>query len=386
VNRNIKVLLAVSVLFGAATGIYEFVLPYYLAERGLSFQNMGAIFAIAAAGTLLLRILFGRLADLRGRKPFYGLTLGASAAALGLTPLTASVAGQSALKTIRDAMYYTRESLHPVVLYEESRGRFMDFLGKTRGMEFLFMAAGTLLAGWFFTTWGTHGNLWAGALMLGAGFLLFWLLFRERADRPRRASDSLPLRALLSLHMHPNLIIIMISVFIFNIGMTTSHCFIMPLFFSEKFGVSEYAVSWVMLLHRLTIALPLLLAGSLRIRRLKAVYIGALAFEGTLLSASALIPHFHPAAAVWLLHDLLGAGLWIPVQGLLIQQHTHPETRALTVGKLMAYGGIGTIIGPWLAGHLSQHLNISAPFFASGLLLILAALALLPLRLPRQHT
>jgi predicted MFS family arabinose efflux permease len=186
--------------------------------------------------------------------------------------------------------------------------------------------------------------------------------------------------------MHPNLIIIMISVFIFNIGMTTSHCFIMPLFFSEKFGVSEYAVSWVMLLHRLTIALPLLLAGSLRIRRLKAVYIGALAFEGTLLSASALIPHFHPAAGVWLLHDLLGAGVWIPVQGLLIQQHTSPETRALTVGKLMAYGGIGTIIGPWLAGHLSQHLNISAPFFASGLLLILAALALLPLRLPRQHT
>ena len=162
-NRNVKTVLAVSVLFGAATGIYEFILPYYLAARGLSFQDMGAVFAIAAAGTLLLRIVFGHLADLWGRKPLYGLTLGASAAAMALTPLSASVSGQSALRTVRDAMYYTRESLHPVVLYEESRSRFMDFLGKTRGMEFLFMAAGTLLAGWLFTTWGTHGNLWAAA-------------------------------------------------------------------------------------------------------------------------------------------------------------------------------------------------------------------------------
>ena len=45
-----------------------------------------------------------------------------------------------------------------------------------------------------------------------------------------------------------------------------------------------------------------------------------------------------------------------------------------------------TIIGPWLAGHLSQHISISAPFFVSGLLLILTALALLPLRLaPRTQ-
>ena len=383
-NRNIKTLLAVSVLFGAAAGIYEFVLPYYLSEQGLSFQSMGAIFAIAAAGTLLLRIVVGRLADLRGRKPFYGLTLGASAAAMGLTPFSASIWGQSALKTVRDAMYYIREFLHPVVLYEESRGRFMDFMGKTRGMEYLFMAAGTLLAGKLFITWGTHGNLWAAAAMLAAGFLLFWLLFREGAGRMRQATENLPLRELFSFNMPRNLIVIMISAFIFSIGMTTSHCFIMPLFFSDKFGVSEYAVSWVMLLHRLSIALPLLVAGRLRIRRLKAVYIGALAFEGTLISVSALIPGFHAAAAVWLLHDFLGAGVWIPIQGLIIQEHTSPETRALQVGKIMAYGGIGTILGPALAGYLCQNINVSAPFFISGLLVVLASLALLPLRLERR--
>jgi len=157
----------------------------------------------------------------------------------------------------------------------------------------------------------------------------------------------------------------------------------MPLFFSEKFGVSEYTVSWIMVAHRLTIALPLLVAGSLPIRNLKGVYIWTLAVEGAVLSASAVIPNFYGAAIVWLLHDLLGAGVWIPVQNLIIQDYTDPDQRALQLGKILAYGGIGTIIGPGLAGVLSEFVNISAPFFASGILMIAAAVALLPLRLDK---
>ena len=115
-NRNVKVLLAVSVLFGAAVGSYEFVLPYYLTERGLSFQSMGTIFAIAAAAMVPIRILMGRFADRWGRKTFYGISLGGSAVTMWLTPMSASVAGQSVLKTAREAMLMTRETLHPVGL------------------------------------------------------------------------------------------------------------------------------------------------------------------------------------------------------------------------------------------------------------------------------
>jgi len=170
-------------------------------------------------------------------------------------------------------------------------------------------------------------------------------------------------------------------VFIFNVGLTISHSFIMPLFFSEKFGVSEYAVSWVMVIHRVTIALPLLLAGSLPFQNLKGAYMWALVVEGVVLSTSALIPNFYGASIVWLLHDLLGAGVWIPIQNLIIQDHTEPDQRALQLGKIFAYGGTGSIVGPWLAGVLSQYISISAPFFASGLLMIVAAAALTPMRL-----
>ena len=60
---------------------------------------------------------------------------------------------------------------------------------------------------------------------------------------------------------------------------------------------------------------------------------------------------------------------------------TRPESRALEVAKILAYGGVGTILGPALAGYLAAHVSVSAPFFVSGLLLILASLVLLQLRI-----
>ena len=382
-NRNIKVLLAVSALFGVTSGAYDFVLPYYLKERGLSFESMGLIFAFASAGMLALRVMMGQLADRWGRKMFYGLSLGASAVAMSLTPLTASVLGQSVLKTIREAMLLTRDTHHPVILYEESRGRFMDFLGKTRGFEYIFQGVGTVVPGVTIAVLGTGGNLLLAGAVMAVTFLVFWLLFGESWSPHQRLAQA-GLRDLFSFRMHRNLQIITISTFIFNVGLTTSHSFILPLFFSEKFGVSAGVVAGVMVIHRLTIALPLLLAGAMAIRRLKDVYILTLALEGAILAASAMIPNFYGAAGVWLLHDLLGAGLWIPVQNLIIQEYTDPANRALEMGKILAFGGVGTILGPFLAGVLAER-NISAPYFVSGVLMIVAVIPLLWMRLgPRE--
>lgn len=383
-TRNVKIVLAVSVAFGGATGMYEFVLPYYLAERGLSYQSMGTVFGVAAAAMLVLRVLMGRLADVWGRKPFYGLSLAGSAVAMGLTPLTGSVVGQAALKTVREAMLLTRETVHPVVLYEEGQRRFLDFMGKTRGMEFIFQAGGTLLAGSVIATLGTTGNLTLAGALMAVGFVAFWALYREKDRGEATQPAETRLRDLFSFDMHRNLKIVTVAFFIFNIGMWTSHSFIMPLFFAEKFGVSRYAVSWVLMLHRLTAVASLMLIGRLHLRHLKAAYMLAWVVEGLILSASALIANFHAAAAVWLLHDVVGAGVWVPVQNMVIQQYTRPDRRALELGKIHAYGGIGTMIGPWLAGALSEQYGVSAPFFVGGLFIAVAGVALAPLRLEHR--
>jgi len=384
VTRNVKTVLFVSVLFGASTGIYEFVLPYYLKERGLSYEQMGAVFAVAAAGMLGLRIIMGRLADLWGRKLFYSLALGGSSVAIWLTSLVGSVAGQAALKTLREAMVLTRETVHPIVLYEESRGHFMRWLGKTRGFEFLLQAGGTVIAGVTIAgVLGTAGNLRLAALLTGVGFVLFWLVFRERWERGEQTAPKGGVWQLVNLDLHPNLKVLAVSILIFNIGLTVSHSFVMMLYFPDKFGVSKEVVGWVMVGHRLTIALPLLfIAGTLVRRHLRAVYIWTLAAEGAAIAGSALIPHFYGAAGLWLVHDLIGAGVWTPIQSLIIQEYTRPETRALEMGKVLAFGGLGTILGPLLSGFLYRA-GLNAPFIASGLLMIVAAMGLYGMKLER---
>ena len=378
-KRNVVTLLAVSVLFGTSVGIYEFVLPFYLQEQGISFEAMGFIFAVASAAILGLRVGIGTLSDMWGRKIFYSLALILAAAAQWLTALSTRVAGQALLKTIRDTAFATREIMHPIVLFEESERRFLDLIGKTRGLEYLFQAGGTLIAGATIVALGTGGNLKLAGVLAGAAFVVFATAFRERPIPIRLAGISL--REMVGLGGMPrNLKVIAVSSFIFTIGLSSSHCFIMPLFFAEKFAMGRATVAWIMFAHRLTLGLPMLVVGQLPIRNYKAWYIGTMLIEGVAIGGAAVIPGALGATAVWLLHDLIGAGVWAPIQNTLIQQHSRPDARGLDVGRVAAIGLVGGIFGPFIAGYLAA-VWIGGPFLVSGVLTMLAAVPLAWLRL-----
>ncbi len=393
-TRNVKIVLLVSVLFGASTGIYEFVLPYYLQERGVTPQAMGAIFAAAGVGMLVLRIVMGRLADRWGRKLFYGISLAGSSVAIWLTSAFGSGLSQGALKTLREAMFLTRDTVHPIVLYEESRGKFMRWLGKTRGFEYLFQAGGTVISGLTLTgavvlgvalpALGTGGNLRLAAVLTGVGFFLFLgrLPRALGAAGDGGADERVGGGA---------------RVAFFRSASQSESARRLPAHLQHRFEHESLVrddalfpgqVRRLQGTHRRgdgaasrTIAVPLLLiSGTLVKRHLRAAYIWTLAVEGAIISVAALIPNFYAAAGVWLLHDLLGSGVWTPIQGYIIQEHTRPETRALEMGKVLAFGSIGTIIGPLLSGYLYQR-NLNAPFIASGLLMIVAAFVLYGLRM-----
>ncbi len=359
----------VSIIIGASVGIYEFVLPYYLKEQGVSFERMGYIFSISTVAMFVVRILSGRLADTWGRKRVYVVGVLSCALATLLTPLTAGIILLILLKTARDVGMLMRDTVHPILIYEENRSKFMNFIGKTRGMEFLFQAAGTTIAGASFVVLGTGRNLWlaGGLVFIALIFLALGLQVKSVEEKENTVKSTL-----LSLNLPRNLLIIMAANFIFSIGLSISHSFIMPLFFSEKFKVSESIVSIVMVIHRITIALPMLVIGNLKIKKLKAFYISAVFIQGIVTSASALIPNFVIASAVWLLHDFVGAGVWGPIQSTIIQQSCRDESRGSDMSKTIAFSALGGAVGPTLAGYLAN-ISISAPFFISGLLIILSA-------------
>lgn len=375
---NFRVLLLVSVLFGVAGGIYEFVLPYYLSGRGLSFTNMGYVFSASTLAMFAVRLGLGNLADRWGSKRLYLLALGSVALACFATPFTAGLFALIALKTMREVGVLARETAHPILLYREGRSRFAGFIGRTRGAESLFQALGVFLAGAGLVVLGDRGMLWAGAVAVGLGVVVLGLGVRGPRDGAAAAGGGI--RRLLSLDLPRNLKVIMVANFIFAVGLSTSHCFIMPLFFSEKFGVDPSTVSTVMAIHRLTSVAPLLLAGYLPARHYRAIYIGAIVMEGLTISAAAVIPVFFWAAAVWLFHDLVGAGLWIPIQSAIIQDECREASRGLDLSKTLAFAALGGSIGPMLAGYLSG-LSISAPYLVSGIIVTASAGVLLALRL-----
>ncbi|MGQ9609379.1 MAG: MFS transporter [bacterium] len=367
-SRNIKILLIVSIIIGASVGIYEFILPYYLKEQGVSFEKMGYIFSISTVAMFIVRIVSGKLADTWGRKRVYVIGVLSCALATLLTPFTASMLLLILLKTTRDVGILMRDTVHPILIYEENRSKFMNFIGKTRGMEFLFQATGTTIAGASFIVLGTGRNLWLAGILV---FIALMFLALGLHVKPIEEKENTIKRTFLSLNLPRNLIIIMFANFIFSIGLSISHSFIMPLFFSEKFKISEGVVSIVMVIHRITIALPMLVIGNLKIKRLKAFYIGSVFIQGIVTSVSALIPNFIVASAVWLLHDFVGAGVWGPIQSTIIQQSCRDESRGSDMSKTIAFSALGGAIGPTLAGYLSN-ISISAPFFMSGLLIILS--------------
>ncbi len=415
-SRNVKVLLIVSVLFGVAGGLYEFVLPYYLTGRSISFRNMGTIFALSAAGMFFVRLGVGEAADVWSRKRLYLLALVVSAGAFFVTPLTASVWLLVGLKTLRDGGLLMRDTVHPILLYQENRGRFLDFIGKTRGIEYTFQAAGTLIGGTMLVAWGSIRSLGIGGTVLLTALLLLAVGVHELKTKPPGSSEANPgqivsapsepkdgatpsqmsgkpstisnkprLATFFTRDMDRNLKTIMFANFIFSIGLSTSHCFIMPLFFSQKFGVSVTTVATVMLIHRLTLGLPMLFVAHVPPHHFKKVYLVTVILEGLSMSLGGIIPHFFWASAIWLLHDLIGAGIWIPIQSTIIQQCCREETRGRDLSKTLVFSALGGAIGPLLAGYLAGR-SISAPFVVSGLIVLLSVLPLVRLSLPVTTT
>ena len=383
-NRNVWTLLIVSALFGLAFGVYELALPLYLDSKGIKMVHMGIIFAVPALCTFVVRIGFGSLSDFFQRKPFYTGSLSLTTLACLLTPLTIHVWLQVLCKCLHQGAMELRKTLHSVLLFEAAEEDFIDNIGKTNGAEFLLMGVGAVAAGYWMRLDRRVGLasedsvFWLSVGMLAIAAIVFACLFTEKTvlrPPPKRSA----LREILAVDLGRPLLIMTASMFVFNIGLSASHCQVMPLFFRAKFGFENDTVGWIMAGHRFTIGLPLILVGQVVKQPMKWVYIVFLVVEGLVLSASGMIAIPWLATGIWLLHDMIGAGIWMPTQFTLLQRFAKPESRGAEVSKVMALSYLGWVIGPPMAGWLYEK-NLSLPFIVGGVLMCVSALMLIPLR------
>ncbi len=371
-------------MFGLGLGIYEFVLPYFLDEHGISMQRLGVIYAAGAVFVFVVRIYAGELSDRVGRKGLYAASLLITSAVSGLTPYAPIFWMQMVLKSLREAGSTVFDSMYQLALHDEERWRYLDRVGKVRGLQALAAAAGVFGAGWLLVSRAYTGAFVLSAFVLFAAAVMFMAGYRQPASHtPQSARESL--RGTFSLDLHRPLLVLAASAFVFTAGLAVSHCFVMQLFWSRQFGVAPMAVGTVLMLHRLTLGLPMLFVGWVVKRHLKQIYVVAVILEGAALAASGLMSSFTLAVVIWLMHDLFGAGVWIPIQSKLIQRYSRPATRGRDVSKVFAVASLGWIVGPLIAGAVFEHWY-SGPFVISGTIMILSALVLLALPADEAET
>ncbi|HEY4383921.1 MAG TPA: MFS transporter, partial [Ktedonobacteraceae bacterium] len=74
----------------------------------------------------------------------------------------------------------------------------------------------------------------------------------------------------------------------------------------------------------------------------------------------------------------IGEGAVTPTISTLLSFASSQEAQGETLGLAQGVGGLGRIIGPLLAGIIYQALKPGSPFIAGGILVVLAAIAVLP--------
>jgi predicted MFS family arabinose efflux permease len=153
---------------------------------------------------------------------------------------------------------------------------------------------------------------------------------------------------------------------------------VLQLYWTERFDVGTGTVGILLMLHRVAMGVPLFFVGLAIKRRLKESFIIFLVLEGIALCVTVFVPSFLPAALIWLIHDLFGAGIWLPVQSALIQRFSREQSRGRDLSLVFAVQSLGWIFGPVIAGSVFRHW-LGGPYFLSGVLIILAGLVLLPL-------
>ena len=372
-NKYLKIILLTSGLYGISIGLYDYLFPLYLNFIGLSFEKMGWIFSLSFAFILVFRIYLGHISDFIGRKFFYGISLLAAAISYSLTPLFQDFSQLAFLKTFKEISLTVKETFQPVLVFEQSKKKFIDFYGKINGISFFLEGIGILFAGWLLVHVGIRTSLifacipvWIALAILIFFYKEKFVSLKERNFSPKFAFEKIPTK---------NAKKIIAVGFFLNLGVFISHNFILPLYFLKKFHASLLWIAAILAVHRIILGAPMLITGKLVKKHHKEVLLYGLIFEGIMLSATVFMPTLILAASIFLLHDF-GAAFWQPIYQSYIQKFSRKTNRAKDTSIIFAYISIAKIIAPLITGYVVV-VNLDLPFFLSGLVVILTGFMVL---------
>jgi MFS family permease len=347
-----------------------FGLPIFSKELGATALEIGGLFSVFTAMTIIFRPVIGWAVDRFGRKHFFVIALLIYSLAMGAFSLASDLAGLYLARILQGIgasfLWISVNTMVADVTLPQDRGRAFGRIDEVTARGGLI----GIFAGFFIISsipnafgWQITFTGYAALAFLGAG--LAWKNVPEtkpvtQAGTPQRFDLSWPLAALL------------IVVFI----MSASEAMLGPIyliFLQDKFTTHISKLAWAFLPAGLVTAFLASRLGALsdRFNRIKMMALG-LAGSGTIslaLPGAPSIPFlailYTFSAALWAISGPAVTAIFADLAGI--------ERRGRSYGLFALVGSLGFVLGPIIGGILYDATAHSVPFFVNGCVLVMCS-------------
>ncbi|MEM2912775.1 MAG: MFS transporter [Candidatus Bathyarchaeia archaeon] len=383
-NRDIVVITIVSAVAGLCSGMAALLFTLYLDYLKISLPIMGAMYSISGLVGFFVMIFIGVQSDVWKRKSVYSAAMLLNSVSAFVTPFLRGVWELIAARIIDDIGIRTRMSIHSTLVFEHFRAGYAKIIARLQGIELTSNGVGFLIVGTLLLFLGFQGSFICMCFMLVGALLLFQ--FMREPIRPKVIRRSV--WETYRFDISRQLKILCIFNLLYQLGFAICHTvFIFTLFFAKKFMLDPQTLSIILGIHHFTFGLPMLMVSKLYARKnldYKKMFMIGNVLTGLPQILAAVIPSLIPAAAIWFLHDIIGASISTPAHHTLMQIHSRDDQRAKDINMTSLFGSFGMIIGPVIGGFLAG-MEINLPFIVGGAIIIAATFVLMPLKPPDTH-
>lgn len=370
-ERNSIKALHLPLLFWSLPFVFlMFGLPIYSKELGASALEIGGMFSIFTAMTLVLRPVVGWALDRFGRKYFFVAALAIYASAMTLFAFANSIAGLYLARLVQGVgssfLWIAINTIVADLSAPADRGRELgrvDEITARGGLigvfaGFIVMSILPEDTAWQVTFLGYTVMTAAGALLAG-----------KNLPETKPSAESTTRRAA---QLSPQLFKLMFIVFVTG----ASEALLAPIyliFLQDKFTTNIGTLAWAFLPSGLVHALLATRLGGLsdRFSRAAMIIVG-LGGSGII---SLLLPNSPSLVWVAVLYTLSAAiwGISEPAEAALVAELSGRELLGTGYGLHSLAGTLGATIGPLFGGWFYDTIGGAAPFYLNGIILIISA-------------
>ncbi|MGJ3240334.1 MAG: MFS transporter [Anaerolineae bacterium] len=236
-GQSLKSLSAVTFFNYAARGFIFPFISLYLLSVGFTGTQIGLVLSASAAFRLIVPPVLNAFADRTGRhrQLFYGLVMGNALATLGLVILTFSYWILGAMVVVRDSLDMPSASLLSQLTITRLQQQGRDIYGRIRAWGSFGWAVTTMISGSILAMGGYFLLFVMAAVMNMVSLLFARSLPKSTTDDSNsktKIGDHRSLQRPIGFH------ILMVSWFLFFIGMSSIGGFMYP-FFQQELGASN---------------------------------------------------------------------------------------------------------------------------------------------------